>query len=84
MELEIYERTQAEENLVSEFGCCDCGFINAAQNGHHPEIRCPETGRCGQCGNSWPCAEHLALVPKPAAKSRKTAKKLSRMKSGMR
>lgn len=62
MELEIYEQTQAEESLVSEFGCCDCGFINDAKDGHHPGIRCPESGRCGQCGNSWPCAEHVHLV----------------------
>ena len=78
MEAEIYEQTQAEESLAAEFACCDCGFINEAEDAHHPGIRCPESGRCGQCGNVWPCAEHLSLVPKPARKPRKSAKKPAR------
>ena len=68
MEAEIYEQEQAEESLEAEFACCDCGFINDARDGHHPEIRCPESGRCGQCGNAWPCAEHLHLAPKSVPK----------------
>ena len=82
MELEIYECNQAEESVASEFGCCDCGFVNEEQNGHHPGIRCPESGRCGQCGNKWPCSEHLHLVPKvdvtlckPTATSSKKSQK---------
>jgi hypothetical protein len=75
VEAEIYEQTQAEESLAAEFACCECGFINDAQDGHHPEIRCPESGRCGQCGNAWPCAEHLALVPKSKPKRRVSNKK---------
>jgi hypothetical protein len=75
MEFEIYEASQAEENLISEFACCDCGYLNATRDGHHPEIRCPETKRCGQCGNNWPCSDHLSLVPKHEVKpSRKSSK----------
>jgi hypothetical protein len=57
-EQQIYEAEQAEEAVVGEYGCCECGYINKRRDGHHPGIKCPHTGRCGQCGNDWPCAEH--------------------------
>lgn len=46
----------AHENYVGSVACCDCGYH---RNGaHHPKIKCPKTGRCGDCGNDWPCREH--------------------------
>lgn len=67
VEQEIYEAEQAEEAEVAEWGCCECGFINRCRDGHHAGIRCPHTGRCGQCGNDWPCKEHEHLAPKRSA-----------------
>lgn len=55
---EAYDNLQAEEAIVCEYGCCDCGFINENHDGHHRGIRCPHSGRCGSCGNPWPCEEH--------------------------
>ena len=52
----------AHENYVGDVACCECGFHrNGAQ---HPKIRCPQTGRCGDCGNDWPCADHTPVKPK--------------------
>lgn len=62
MEQQIYEQEQADEAQNSEYACCECGFINKAKDGHHPGIRCPHSGRCGQCGNNWPCEEHKGQV----------------------
>lgn len=53
----------AHEHYVGEVACCECGFHRGGQ--HHPKIRCPKSGRCGDCGNDWPCAEH---APKRAGK----------------
>jgi len=52
----MYDRAIEHENYVDEVSCCECGFH---RNGaHHPKIRCPKTGRCGECGNDWPCEDH--------------------------
>lgn len=56
-----YDNHMEREYLNGEYGCCDCGYRR--KEGNHPGIRCPQTGRCGQCGNEWPCAEHINLVP---------------------
>lgn len=58
MEQQIYEQEQADDAQNSEYACCECGYINKRKDGHHPGIKCPHTGRCGQCGNDWPCEEH--------------------------
>lgn len=51
------DRYLEHENYVDEVACCDCGFHRNGQ--HHPKIRCPKSGRCGSCGNDWPCPDHL-------------------------
>ncbi len=51
-----YEQRQAHQAAVSEFACVECGFRrNGAQ---HPRVRCPKSGRCGECGALWPCGDH--------------------------
>lgn len=56
------DRMLEREWHAAECACCECGFH---RNGaHHPKIRCPRTGRCGECGNDWPCEEH-APSPRP-------------------
>ncbi len=48
--------------IMGEIACCECGYH---RNGaHHPKIQCPHTGRCGECGNDWPCDDHK-LKPEP-------------------
>lgn len=50
------DRYLSHENYVGEIACCECGFH---RNGKaHPGIKCPRTGRCGECGNDWPCPDH--------------------------
>jgi hypothetical protein len=44
------------QQIVSEICCFECGYHRGGS--HHPKIRCPATGRCGECGNEWPCEEH--------------------------
>jgi len=51
-----YDRLIEHENYVKETACCECGFHRNGQ--HHPKIRCPKSGRCGTCGNDWPCEDH--------------------------
>jgi len=48
------------EHRVGEIACCECGFHRNGQ--HHPKIKCQKTGRCGECGNDWPCADHAPKV----------------------
>lgn len=56
-----YDKYMEHQNYVDECSCCECGYI---RNGsHHPAIRCPVTGRCGSCGNQWPCPDHAPEVP---------------------
>lgn len=50
------DRYLERENYRNECACCECGYLRSGA--HHPKIRCPKTGRCGSCGNDWPCAEH--------------------------
>jgi hypothetical protein len=47
--------------------CCECGYLR--MGAHHPGIRCPKSGRCGECGNDWPCSDH-AWMAKVNAKAR--------------
>lgn len=56
-----YDDYECREYLRKEYCCCDCGYMRNLA--HHPAIRCPVTGRCGQCGNDWPCEEHKNMVP---------------------
>lgn len=51
-----YDKHLARENYVHEVACVECGFHRNGR--HHPKIKCPRTGRCGECGNDWPCEEH--------------------------
>jgi hypothetical protein len=53
------DRYLEHENYVNEVACCECGFHRNGQ--HHPAIKCPRTGRCGSCGNDWPCDEHAEI-----------------------
>lgn len=50
-----YNRYLAREQ-ARDLGCAECGYHR--MGAHHPKIRCPRTGRCGDCGNDWPCPEH--------------------------
>lgn len=51
-----YDRAMAHEHYVGEVACVECGYH---RNGAaHPKVKCPRTGRCGECGNEWPCQEH--------------------------
>lgn len=51
-----YDRYLERQNHREECCCCECGYH---RNGaHHPKIQCPKTGRCGDCGNDWPCPDH--------------------------
>lgn len=51
-----YDRYLAEEKYRHEVACVECGYH---RNGaHHPKIKCPQSGRCGSCGNPWPCEDH--------------------------
>jgi hypothetical protein len=50
------DRLLCEEHVRDESACCECGYHRLGA--HHPKIRCPRTGRCGECGNDWPCREH--------------------------
>lgn len=56
------------EHVRDEFACCECGYLRMFR--HHPKVRCPKTGRCGSCGNDWPCPEHA-----PSATSTKKERK---------
>jgi len=51
-----YDRYLEREYIRGEYACCECGYLR--NMAHHPKIRCPKTGRCGSCGNDWPCADH--------------------------
>lgn len=50
------DRMLAAQHAREEACCADCGYYR--RGAHHPNIRCPKTGRCGDCGNDWPCADH--------------------------
>jgi hypothetical protein len=56
------DKQLARENYVDEVSCCECGYHRNGR--HHPKIRCSKTGRCGECGNEWPCDDH-ALKEQP-------------------
>ena len=56
-----YDLWMETDYLNKEFGCCDCGYRRGEAG--HPGIRCPATGRCGECGNDWPCEDHAKDVP---------------------
>jgi hypothetical protein len=51
-----------KEFVDGEIACCECGFHRNGK--HHPKIQCPRSGRCGECGNEWPCAEHAPKASK--------------------
>lgn len=55
------DRIMERQYLREEYCCCDCGYYR--NFGHHKGIRCPVTGRCGQCGSDWPCPDHADMVP---------------------
>ncbi len=60
MSNKTYDRLLERQYYHEEYCCCDCGFVRGC--GHHPLIRCPITGRCGECGNDWPCEDHAHLL----------------------
>ncbi len=62
MSTTAYDRQEEAKYLRKEFGCCECGYMRNLA--HHPKIRCPKTGRCGNCGNDWPCEECIKLYAK--------------------
>jgi hypothetical protein len=56
-----YDRILELENEREEYACCECGYMRRHEGERivgHPGVRCPSSGRCGHCGNDWPCAEH--------------------------
>jgi hypothetical protein len=55
-----YDNYLYHEYIRGECACCECGYLRSGA--HHPGIRCPSTGRCGSCGNDWPCADHAAMA----------------------
>jgi hypothetical protein len=55
------DRHMERDYLREEYSCCECGYRRGCE--HHPGIRCPRTGRCGTCGEDWPCEEHKGDVP---------------------
>lgn len=63
MSSRAYDRELAREFARDQACCCECGYHR--MGAHHPKIKCPQTGRCGDCGNDWPCADHV-----PPAKER--------------
>lgn len=50
------DRYLEKEQYRDQCECVECGFLRSG--GYHSKIRCPKTGRCGECGNSWSCVEH--------------------------
>jgi hypothetical protein len=44
---------EAQRDMVA---CCECGYHR--YGAAHPKVQCPATGRCGECGNDWPCDDH--------------------------
>jgi len=61
-----HDKLMEQEYYHNEYSCCDCGYKRGC--GHHPLIRCTLTGRCGECGNKWPCEDHIDLVPEEKRK----------------
>ena len=55
-----YDRQMERDSLNQEFGCCECGYRKGIW--HHLKIRCPKSGRCGNCGNDWPCEDCMELL----------------------
>lgn len=64
------DRLLERENYRDTYACCECGYLR--NSGHHPGIKCPKTGRCGECGNDWPCVDHVLI--KKIVKVRRVAK----------
>jgi len=62
-----YDRYLEREHTRDTCACCECGYLR--MGAHHPGIRCPKSGRCGECGNDWPCSDH-AWMAKVNAKAR--------------
>jgi hypothetical protein len=60
MSCRALDRYLEEEQHRDLCACCECGYMRGS--GHHPRIRCPVTGRCGDCGNDWPCPDHMNLA----------------------
>jgi hypothetical protein len=56
-----YDKYEYDDWYRKEYCCCDCGYVR--NSAHHIGIRCPHTGRCGECGNDWPCEDHYNMVP---------------------
>jgi len=70
-----YDAALYHEYLMSEIACCECGYH---RNGaHHPKVKCPKTGRCGDCGNNWPCPDHI--TPKELEMKNKTIEALTEL-----
>ncbi len=67
-----YDEALAHEHEVGEVACCECGFHRGGR--HHAGIKCPKTGRCGGCGNEWPCADHAPADAAPEQKAPKGPK----------
>ena len=65
-----YDNYLYKEYVRGEYSCCECGYLR--NENHHPGIRCPKTGRCGSCGNDWPCEDHVVFLDE------KTLKRVSR------
>ena len=62
------DRYLENEQYRDQCACVECGYLRSG--GHHPKIKCPKTGRCGDCGNDWPCAEHAPPQKSVAPKKR--------------
>jgi len=61
-----YDKYLVQEWLDDSYSCTECGYRRGM--GHHKGIRCPISGRCGNCGNVWPCEDCIDMVPKTMLK----------------
>lgn len=60
MSCRAYDNYLHQQFLRDEYACSECGYRRG--EGHHPKIRCPKTGFCGECGGEWPCEDHIHMV----------------------
>ena len=65
-----YDRYLEREHIRDTCACCECGYLR--MGAHHPGIRCPKSGCCGECGNDWPCEDHAWMATSPVPGSAST------------
>ena len=63
------DRYLESEQYRDSSRCCECGYL---RNGVMIPRSLPRTGRCGSCGNDWPCKKH---APYSQSKKRSSSKR---------